>query len=145
MWGAKRKIQSRSSLHPVLYFVHLIWAGVFFVFAGRDIIHIRGPVKNDNENENFIVIRLLNILYKSKNFAETPNIGFWYSLWENVLRRGNLLKVLAVTHNYMFTRCNAKEEDERFILQVTQFFFSISLIEINQNKTISFLFLRLQI
>ena len=65
---------------------------------------------------------------------KTPNIRSWNSWRENVLRRGNLLKVLAITHNYMITWRNTKEEDERFILQVTQFFFSISLIEINQNK-----------
>ena len=65
---------------------------------------------------------------------KTPNISSWNSWRENVLRRGNLLKVLAITHNYMNTGRNTKEEDERFILQVTQFFFSISLIEINQNK-----------
>ena len=34
----------------------------------------------------------------------------------------------------MITWRNTKEEDERFILQVTLFFFSISLIEINQKK-----------
>ena len=34
----------------------------------------------------------------------------------------------------MITGRNIKEEDEGFILQVTQFFFSISLIEINQKK-----------
>ena len=76
---------------------------------------------------------------------KTPNISSWNSWRENVLRRGNLLKVLAITHNYMITWRNTKEEDERFILQVTLFFFSISLIEINQKKTISVGFLRLQI
>ena len=34
---------------------------------------------------------------------KTPNIRSWNSWRENVLRRGNLLKVLAITHNYMIT------------------------------------------
>ena len=75
---------------------------------------------------------------------KTPNISSWNSWRENVLRRGNLLKVLAITHNYMITAQYQRRGWGIYTSSDSVFLFNIS--HCNQSEqTISVGFLRLQI